>query len=46
MKWMVASDLHGSATVCEKLLAAYRRERADKLEVLIANLEESLRRLG
>ena len=34
MKWMVASDLHGSATVCEKLLAAYRREGADKLLLL------------
>ncbi|MBQ2061951.1 MAG: phosphodiesterase [Oscillospiraceae bacterium] len=34
MKWMVASDLHGSATVCEKLLEAFRRESADKLLLL------------
>ena len=34
MKWMVASDLHGSATVCEQLLAAYDREGAERLLLL------------
>ena len=31
MKLMIASDIHGSAYYCEKLLAAYNREKADKL---------------
>ncbi len=34
MKWMIASDIHGSAPCCEKLLAAYRREQADRLLLL------------
>ena len=34
MKWMIASDLHGSAYWCGKLLEAYRRERADRLLLL------------
>ena len=28
MKWMIASDIHGSAAYCEKLLAAFGREQA------------------
>lgn len=31
MKWMIASDLHGSAYYCEKLWEAYEREDAEKL---------------
>ena len=31
MKWFIASDIHGSAYYCEKLLEAYRREEADKI---------------
>jgi len=31
MKWMIASDLHGSAYYCEKLWEAYEREGAEKL---------------
>ena len=31
MKWMIASDIHGSAACCEKLLAAFGREQADRL---------------
>lgn len=31
MKWFIASDLHGSAYYCEKMLEAYRREGADKI---------------
>ncbi len=31
MKWMIASDLHGSAYYCEKLWQAYEREGAEKL---------------
>lgn len=34
MKWMIASDIHGSAYWCEKLLAAYRAENADRLLLL------------
>ena len=34
MKWMIASDIHGSAYYCEKLLAAYQREQADRLLLL------------
>lgn len=34
MKWLIASDLHGSAFYCEKLLAAFRRERADRMLLL------------
>ena len=34
MKWMIASDIHGSATYCEKLLAAFGREQADRLLLL------------
>ena len=34
MKWLIASDLHGSAPCCQALLAAFRRERADKLLLL------------
>ena len=31
MKLMFASDIHGSALFCEKLLEAYRREGAERL---------------
>ena len=31
MKWMIASDIHGSAFYCEKMLKAFEREQADKL---------------
>ena len=34
MKWMIASDIHGSAYYCEKLLEAYQREQADRLLLL------------
>lgn len=34
MKWLIASDLHGSAACSEKLLEAFRREGADKLLLL------------
>ncbi|MFR6588133.1 MAG: hypothetical protein ACLUSL_10375 [Ruminococcus sp.] len=34
MKWMIASDIHGSAYYCEKLLAAYQREQANRLLLL------------
>ena len=34
MKLMIASDIHGSAYWCEKLLEAYRREGAEKLLLL------------
>lgn len=34
MKLMIASDIHGSAYFCEKLLSAYERESPDKLLLL------------
>ncbi len=34
MKIMFASDIHGSAYYCKKLLDAYRREKADRLFLL------------
>lgn len=34
MKLMVASDIHGSAYYCEKLLGAFDREQADRLLLL------------
>lgn len=34
MKWMIASDIHGSAYYCRKMLEAYDREKADKLLLL------------
>ena len=34
MKWMIASDIHGPAAYCEKLLAAFGREQADRLLLL------------
>lgn len=34
MKWMIASDIHGSAYYCEKLIKAYKDENADRLLLL------------
>ena len=34
MKYMIASDLHGSAFYCRKMVEAYRREQADRLLLL------------
>lgn len=34
MKYVIASDVHGSAYYCEKMLEAYRREGADRLILL------------
>lgn len=34
MKYLVASDIHGSAYYCEKMLEAYEREQAEKLVLL------------
>lgn len=34
MKWMIASDIHGSEYYLKKLIEAYRREKADKLLLL------------
>ncbi len=31
MKWLIASDLHGSALTCEKLLLAFEKEQADRI---------------
>ena len=35
MKWMIASDLHGSAYYCSKMLEAFEREGADRLFLLV-----------
>ncbi len=34
MKWMIASDIHGSEYYCNQLLEAYRSEGADRLLLL------------
>ena len=34
MKWLIASDLHGSAYYCKQLLEAFDRERVDKMLLL------------
>lgn len=34
MRWLAASDLHGSATACRRVLEAFEREKADKLLLL------------
>ena len=34
MKWMIASDIHGSEYYCKELLEAYKRESADRLLLL------------
>ena len=34
MKWMSASDLHGSAYYCRQMIEAFRREGADRLLLL------------
>ena len=34
MKFMIASDIHGSAYYCEKMLDAYRAEKAQRLLLL------------
>lgn len=34
MKWMIASDIHGSEYYCRKLLEAYEREQASRLLLL------------
>ncbi len=34
MKWLIASDIHGSAYWCERMLELFRREKADALVLL------------
>ena len=34
MKLMIASDIHGSAYYCSKMIDAYKREKADRLLIL------------
>lgn len=34
MKYMIASDIHGSAFWCQKMVEAYRKEKADRLILL------------
>ena len=34
MKYLIASDIHGSAYYCEKVLEAFEKEKADKLLLL------------
>lgn len=34
MKLMIASDIHGSSYYCEKMIDAFRREKADRLLLL------------
>lgn len=34
MKWLIASDIHGSAYWCERLMKAFEAEKADRLILL------------
>ena len=34
MKWLIASDIHGSSLYCGRLLEAWDRERADRMLLL------------
>lgn len=34
MKWLIASDIHGSAHYCRMLIDAYKKENADKMLLL------------
>lgn len=34
MKWMIASDIHGAAQDCARLMDAFERERADRMILL------------
>jgi len=34
MKWIIASDIHGSSLFLKKLIEAYKREKAEKLIIL------------
>ena len=34
MKWVIASDLHGSAVYCRRMIEAFEREGADRLLLL------------
>ena len=34
MRWMIASDIHGSAVWCERMLETFDRENADRLLLL------------
>lgn len=34
MKWMIASDIHGSASCCRAMLDKYKEEKADRLLLL------------
>ena len=34
MRWMIASDIHGSAKYCEKMFARFKEEKADRLILL------------
>ncbi len=34
MKWFIASDIHGSAYWCQKMLEAYKNENADRILLL------------
>ena len=41
MKYMFASDVHGSAYYCRKMLDAYKEEKAERLVLLIYELSVS-----
>ena len=34
MKWFIASDIHGSAYYCRRMLERYKKENADRLLLL------------
>ena len=34
MKWMIASDIHGSAYYCSRLIEAYKTDQAERILLL------------
>ena len=41
MKWMIASDIHGSAYYCRKMLEAYKEEKDAVAKILKENMEHA-----
>ena len=39
MKYMFASDVHGSAYYCRKMLDAYKEEKAERVKILLDTMQ-------
>lgn len=44
MKWFIASDIHGSAYYCRKMLERYKVENADRMLLLGDTLSRPAKR--